>query len=545
MLIEVLYVRWNTDKLLEISIKNVENSLKNDAYLIKNIILQNPAQKYDSLFKNTQKRFTIINSHGDVLYDHMQNRSLDTSNNHLNRPEVLSALKNNEGLSKRKSETTKKNMIYFALKLNPNEIIRVSVVSDNALKHIKFSIYIHIIIFFFLNLFAIISYRFYLKRHLFHRIDEIKVMLEDGNEIREVDLKDDRWLLKFWGVIKEWQDNNLKNIEKLKLEKIKLNNIISSVDMGILLIDEENNIKLKNDSINFIYTKKNIVNYKKDIKYPEIIKFIAEIMKKQKDDFKEIFLEDIQKYILIKGKYMALRKEYLFTLKDITRNKETLEVQKNFITNVGHELKTPLTSITGYLIALRDEEDPEKREKFLNTIERNAKKIDSILMDFLNLSKIENDKVVNLAPIQLDSLTNEIYNSLETLIESKKVNLEYNFKLKNELLRIDFQKTILILKNLIENAIIYNVNQPKIKITIEEEFDRYKFIVEDNGIGIEDSHKYKVFDKFYRIDKSRTTNLAGTGLGLSIVYELVHLCGGEINISSNKNGTTFSFTLIK
>lgn len=475
----------------------------------------------------------------------MEDKSIDSTANHHNRPEILSALKNNEGLSTRKSDTTKKEMIYFALKLNSSQIIRVSIISNNALKHIKISTYIHIILFSLLNLFAFISYRFYLKRYLFDRIDQIKKMLEDGNEIKEVVTKDDKWLFKFWEVIKEWQDNNLKNIEKLKLEKIKLNNIISSVDMGILLINTDKQIKLKNDAINFIYTKEDINNYKKDIRYPEIIKFIDCLISKKENDISEIFLDDIQKYILLRGKYMASRKEYLFTIKDITRNRETLEVQKNFITNVGHELKTPLTNITGYLVALREEEDYHKRDKFISTIERNAGKLDNILMDFLNLSKIESSKVINLAPIHVNFLKDEINKSLENQIESKKAELSYKLDLQTEYIRIDFEKTTMILKNLIENAIIYNDNNPKIKVTMEEKFDKYEISVKDNGIGMNKSDTYKIFDRFYRVDKARTSNVAGTGLGLSIVYELVHLCGGDIDVKSNKNGTLFTFTMIK
>ena len=357
--------------------------------------------------------------------------------------------------------------------------------------------------------------------------------------------EDDRWLFKFWEVIKQWQDNNLKNIEKLKLEKIKLNNIISSVDMGIILVDVNKKIKLKNNAINFIYTKEDIKNYKKDIKYPEIIKFMDQLISKKEDGICEFFLDDIQKYILFVGKYMESREEYLFTIKDITRNKETLEIQKNFITNVGHELKTPLTNIMGYLVALREEEDYHKRNKFINTVERNAKKLDNILMDFLNLSKIESSRVVNLAPIHVNLLIDEINKSLENQIESKKVDLSYKLDIQTDYMRIDFEKTTMILKNLIENAIIYNTNTPKIKITIEEKFDKYKISVKDNGIGMSKSDTYKIFDRFYRVDKARTSNVAGTGLGLSIVYQLVHLCGGDIDVDSNKDGTLFTFTMIK
>jgi two-component system phosphate regulon sensor histidine kinase PhoR len=112
-------------------------------------------------------------------------------------------------------------------------------------------------------------------------------------------------------------------------------------------------------------------------------------------------------------------------------------------------------------------------------------------------------------------------------------------------MKIDLDKVILILKNLIENAIIYNKNTPEILVSVKEQFDRYVISVKDNGIGINESDTFKIFDRFYRVDKARTSNVAGTGLGLSIVNELVHICGGEIQVSSSEKGTTFLFTLIK
>lgn len=105
----------------------------------------------------------------------------------------------------------------------------------------------------------------------------------------------------------------------------------------------------------------------------------------------------------------------------------------------------------------------------------------------------------------------------------------------------------MILKNLVENGIIYNSSKnPCVKIKIEEENDRYNFVVSDNGIGIPLGEQYKVFDRFYRVDKARTSNLGGTGLGLAIVKNLVEKCGGKISITSEENkGTTFEFYVMK
>ncbi|MCK5780917.1 MAG: hypothetical protein KAH04_07835, partial [Psychrilyobacter sp.] len=259
--------------------------MENDALLIKNLVLQNPDKSYDKIFKNSLKRFTIISKNGQVIFDSFSN----SIENHSSRPEFIKALKNSQGSSVRKSNTTGHEMIYFALKLDNNDVIRVSVDSNNATRNILFNMLIHIILFILLNLFAVFSYRSYLRRNLFDKINKIKEMLEDGNKVTEVEMENNLWLSKFWLIIKEWQDTNLKNIDRLKLEKIKLNNIITSVDMGILLINENKYITLKNNSINYIYTKQNSEKYAKDIKYPEIIKFIDNILYNENEETKEIF----------------------------------------------------------------------------------------------------------------------------------------------------------------------------------------------------------------------------------------------------------------
>ncbi len=518
--------------------------MKNNAYIIKNTILENPNKDYKELFKDFKKEFAIITLDGVILFNNFQeNSSLSSSyyNGNLDNEKHL-LYREEEYFEK---EDTKEKLISFILSLNHNKIIMVSIPSNIAFKHITISTYTHIILFLLLNLFALTSYRFYLNRHLFTKVDQIKEMLEEGSEIKDPGIQKDLWLSKFYEVVKEWQSNNLKNIEKLKLEKIKLNNIISSVDMGILLFNNNKEIKLKNNAINFIYVKEDVKNYSKDIKYPEIIEFIGNLIKEKEESTQEVYLKDIKKYILLNGKYMKKRKEYLLTIKDITRNKETLEIQKKFITNIGHELKTPLTNVTGYLIALKVEVTSEKSKKFIEIIERNSKKLDNILMDFLNLSKIESNKIVNLSLIKKEDLVLELNKSLDTLIQSKKATLNFKFDTTREVIRVDFEKTNMIIKNLVENAIIYNNNIPKIDILFSEKFDKYIVSVKDNGIGIKKSDTYKIFDRFYRVDQARTSNTGGTGLGLSIVYELVQLCGGTVDVISNSEGTNFTFSMIK
>ena len=129
----------------------------------------------------------------------------------------------------------------------------------------------------------------------------------------------------------------------------------------------------------------------------------------------------------------------------------------------------------------------------------------------------------------------------ETRLKLKKVIDENNY------IRADFDKITMILKNLIENGIIYNKSEnPKIIVKITEGQDRYNFSVSDNGIGIPADEQYKVFERFYRVDRARTSNLGGTGLGLAIVKSLIEKYGGKITVVSEEGkGTTFEFYISK
>ena len=283
------------------------------------------------------------------------------------------------------------------------------------------------------------------------------------------------------------------------------------------------------------------------VKYIEVLDVITKAMKKKEDVKEEIFIASLKKYLLVTVKYLEFKKEFLITIKDITRSRELGEVQKNFIANVSHELKTPLTNIKGYLIALEDAPQ-ELQKNFLDIIRSNVEKLENITMDFLNISKIESSKIINLAPVPFERVKDEVEKILNGKVKKSGAEIEYKLELRDEnnYMNIDFEKTVTVLKNLIENGIIYNNKTPHIVVTIKEESDRYRISVKDNGIGFPEQEKENIFERFYRIDKARTSNVAGTGLGLSIVKETVDICGGKIEVTSSENeGSEFVFTLLK
>ena len=529
-----------------------KNILKEDTLLVKLVAHGKPFEEYDELFKDTNIRFTIIDYQGKVYFDSKQPNQ-EVMDNHSGRQEVLSAIYGNSGFAIRKSKTLGSYYAYYATKykLSPEDkyIIRISEDYTEKMEQIKTVACILTLFFIFLNFVSYFFYKNYLKRDLENKIKIMKGFLESGELERKIFYgREEKWLYEFWEILEEWQKNNLDNIAKLDFEKKILDLIISSVDAFIGLIDNNGNFVLKNNSLNHLLIIDS-QKYTESFKYIEIITLIKNSISLKKNIRKEVYVNGIKEYFLISVKYIKKNDQFLVTIKDITSTRRTVEIQKNFISNVSHELKTPLTNIKGYLIALEDA-PKEIRLRFLNIINNNVEKLENIVLDFLNISKIESSKILQVVPVEPKLIEDQIRESLFGIIKRKKAELNFNWNLleiNQGMINTDKEKLIMILKNLIENGIIYNTSEiPSIEVYITEEKSKYLFSVKDNGIGIPQDKLKKVFERFYRVDKARTSNMGGTGLGLAIVKELVEQFGGEIVIESSEHeGSNFRFYFLK
>lgn len=529
-----------------------KNILKEDTLLVKLLAQGKPLDEYKEIFKDTNIRFTIIDYRGKVYFDSKQ-PDQNVMDNHSGRQEVLSSIYGNDGFDIRRSKTLGSYYAYYATKyyLSPKEkyIIRISEDYTPKMEQIKNIAWVLTLFFIFLNSVSYFFYKNYLKRDLENKIKIMKGFLESGELERKIFYgREDKWLYEFWEILEEWQKNNLDNIVKLDFEKKILDLIISSVDAFIGLIDNEGRFILKNKSLNHLL----IIDgqkYTESFKYIEIITLIKNSMILKKDIRKEVYVNGIKEYFLISVKYIKKNDQFLVTIKDITSTRRTIEIQKTFISNVSHELKTPLTNIKGYLIALEDA-PKEIRLKFLEIINNNVEKLENVILDFLNISKIESSKILQIVPVESKIIEEQIKESLFGIIQKRdaKLNFCWNlFDVNQGIINTDKEKIILILKNLIENGIVYNISiSPCVDVNIVEEKSKYIFSVKDNGIGIPQDKLKKVFDRFYRVDKARTSNTGGTGLGLAIVKEIIEQFGGEITVESiEQKGSIFKFYLLK
>lgn len=552
LILEGIFIGINSKILSNLYQERAKQILKEDTILVKLVAEGNPRTKYQELFSNNALRFTLVDLTGRVVFDSKKTEEEEKKmENHLQREEIQEAIEKKESFKIRYSKTFDTEMAYYAVyvknSMGEEYILRTASDYSEELLQIKEFLFVQILFFLILNYAIHFFYKNYIKRDFYTKIKRMRKFLESG-ELEKINYsKDEYWLFEFWDILKDWQGKNLENISRLEKERRILSEVLHSVDLFIGLLDSNGKFIVKNTSLKYIVDPYE-EQYLEAIKFLELINPIKNGLITKKDYREDIYIQSLKKHFLFTMKYLEFSNRYIITIKDITNTKEAVEVQKTFINNVSHELKTPLTNIKGYLIALEDA--PETmRKKFLNTIKANVERLENIVLDFLNISKIENSNLINISQVGVEKLKKELLDILAGKINEKKAQVEFMIELtdRRDYLKVDSEKLSMILKNLIENGIVYNKNsEPKVTVKIVERGDRYNIAVEDNGMGIPIYEQDKIFERFYRVDKARTSNLGGTGLGLSIVKTLVEKCGGGLSIDSIEGkGTVFSFYISK
>lgn len=235
-------------------------------------------------------------------------------------------------------------------------------------------------------------------------------------------------------------------------------------------------------------------------------------------------------------------------IEEINLLRQTDSFRKDFIGNLAHELKTPLFNIQGFILSLIEggSEDREIRDKFLRKTERNIDRMTGLLEDLDSIYKIESGGInINTHPTNIVELCREIIDSLQKKAEKLKINLSVS-EGQNFIVLCDVNKIQQVVSNLIVNSINYGKEGGKTIVKFFDMGDKVLIEVSDNGIGIKKKHLLRIYERFYRVDKSRSRDAGGSGLGLAIVKHIIEAHGENLHVRSNfGKGTTFSFTLQK
>ncbi|HEY5524870.1 MAG TPA: ATP-binding protein [Clostridium sp.] len=520
-------------------INRTKDSLKNlNNYVIK-LNIKDGKLIEDYKINNVNVRCTLIDKDGTVVYD-STGRKLE---NHLSRIEVQNAIKNGEGYSVRLSDTTREKMVYYATKLDNGQILRTSIPFKTIVFFTGDNIIYWVII-----IIIIFSFSIFLSMKLVRAIIEplrdlenVTARIANGDLHIRVKQKSNGEIGSLGRTFNNMADQLQNQINQVIDKQNRLESILSSMESGVIAVDRRNRVIIINP-----YAKR-IFGIRKDITGESISDYIKDydvnkFLDNEEDMEGEIkLLHPVERELKIKKSSIIYDLEKIgkvIAVQDISDLKRLENMRSQFVTNVTHELKTPLTSIKGFAETLKYVEDDETRKKFLDIIDKEAERLSRLINDILVLSKIESDVFGEEEEFLPNGIIEDVLNMVKSLAESKDIslNLEQN---NNQLLYGDRDKFLQIVLNLVENGIKYSNQGAEVMVRSYSEKDNYVLQVQDTGIGIPKEDLPRIFERFYRVDKARKSG--GTGLGLAIVKHIVKTFNGEIIIDSKVDvGSVFT-----
>lgn len=340
-----------------------------------------------------------------------------------------------------------------------------------------------------------------------------------------------------------------RRIETLERDRARMEAILASMVEGVLVVNEQGRLQLVNDAARRMLKLATAAvdhSYIEAIRHPGIVEHIGRALSgEQPDGFELSVTRDTTRVLVARvAPVVATGRGAVLVMHDITELRKADQVRRDFVANVSHELRTPLTAIKGYAEAILDDpDDPDTGEKFLDIIHRHATRMERLVKDLLRLARLDaGQETIELVPCDIAGLLNGIANDFEPIATDKRQTIHADVTRQAARLTTDPAKLHDIVRNLVENAVNYTPSGGTIDVTAKVVDGSFQLAVADTGHGIPPEELGRVFERFYRVDKSRT--LPGTGLGLSIVKHLVHVLGGEVTVSNQDGGgALFTVTL--
>jgi len=549
----------------EETLSEIERSLYLRATFLQNIaleLLSNSSNikiqdRIKNLGKKIDTRFTVININGRVLADSQKDpKAMD---NHGNRPEILAAHSHGQGITTRFSDTIKNNMMYYALAVMKDDkligYVRTSLplsVIDERLSRI------HTLVLFAMSVSILVALLlgFFVARGFAKPLTAMTTIAENMSEGNydqriSIDRKDEIGSLA--KALNKMAKNSSERLETIILEKNKLVAILAGMVEGVVAVDKNENI------IHFNEAAKRILGISNNV---DMDRKIWETTHLQ--EFCQIFSLALNEETEIRKKYKTVKKSkdqivdvhaspfrdgsgelvgVVAVLYDVSELERLETIRKDFVANVSHELKTPITAARGLLETVIDDNEMsiENHRIFITKAMNQILRLSNIVTDLLSLSRLETVKMDLIREcIDLRDVVNDSIQALHPVSEEKRISIEYEeFDMSLEVLG-DREALFQSVNNLIDNAIKYNSKHGKVWLRLYNEGKNAVLEVRDSGIGIEALEKHRIFERFYRIDKARSTQVGGTGLGLSIVKHTVLAHGGQLSVESFLGtGSTF------
>lgn len=476
-------------------------------------------------------RLTWIDTDGTVLFDSSTTES--TMENHGDREEVKEAFAEGEGSASRLSETIGLRTIYHAIRLNDGTVIRIAEDYDTV-GILTFRMLSPILI----VLVGAIAVSSFIANKLGSAI---------ANPINTIDLDHPLEADTYEEIapllvrIDKQNDQIREQLDQLHQKKKEFNSVISNMNEGLILINtHEEIISINSAAMQMFHTDPTVKTITQACRIPEMSELV-----------KNLFIHgSAETTCTIRGRRLQLSGHAITSYGvltgadiiayDITEEYEAEQTRREFTANVSHELKTPLQSIMGSAELLENHlVQPKDQDNFIHKIRLEAKRMLNLIDDIIRLSQLDEGAPVETNVLNLSDMANEAKEAVSTIAEQKGVTLHMD--LQPAKIRANNRLVYEIIFNLMDNAIRYNKENGTVTVQTYADGNDAIVSVSDTGIGIPEDAINRIFERFYRVDKSHSRSTGGTGLGLSIVKHAVSLCKGQITVKSRPNeGSTFT-----
>ena len=561
---------WYASRVLtEHSQARILSELRAQAYLVEKLVsgqlAETNAASLDVMLKElapkTSSRITLVLPDGKVIADsHEDPARMD---NHALRPEIKEAFAGKVGTSTRYSFSLNKEMTYLAIPVTDrNTVVGIVRIAEpvSALFASLRPIYRE---FFGAGIIIVMlaaGFSLYVSQRINRPITE---MQQGAGRFAKGDLTyrlDVPQLEEFGALAKAMNamaSQLHSRIYTITEQRNELEAVLTGMVEAVIVVSSEERILRLNQAAEKLFQirEEKVKNrpVQEAIRNTDLNRFVADSLNSDESIERDLVLVgDTDVFLQVNG--VRLKDAdgrsigALVVLDDVTRLKTLEKIRRDFVANVSHELKTPVTSIKGFLETLKEGaiRDPENAERFLDIIMRHTDRLSAIIEDLLSLSRIEQNTekgevAIEERPIQ------DVFDSVERAVrsraEDKKIKLE--FALDDSIVAV-INRTLLeqAIVNLVDNALKYSEPDSTIRIVSEQSAEQITIRVEDQGCGIPKEHLARIFERFYRVDKARSRKVGGTGLGLAIVKHIAQAHGGSVEVESSPGrGSTFSIHL--
>jgi len=515
----------------------------------------------DNLGSIINSRVTLITNQGEVVGDSsLTIQEISLLDNHLNRLEVLEALKNKRGWSSRYSNTLEANLLYFAVldeNIDEPNVIRVAVPLsslDSALSSLELAVSLLFIVVFIVSVFA----SFISSRILYSNIealDKAASRIIDG-AIKKKDIKalPTQRVDEFGNVartISQISADLKQRIQDIAKQRDQFGNVLNDLGEGILVADNNENIFYSNEQSQIILELQKLNGRKlQSLNIPAINYLTERAKEKKKADIEfEIELKDkATRWVLGSMNKSKSTGEFILVLHDISQLRQLNSMRRDFISNLSHELRTPVSVIRANSETLLSGalEDKKEAAVFAKAIMHNSERLSEMVSDLIDLSRIEyGDLKLNIRSIDINQIIESIVFSMKSILKRKNISIEFDPHQTKSMVEADLNALERIINNFIDNAYKYSPKNSSIIITTETLNNDIKINIIDEGYGIAPKEMNLIFDRFFRTASARASEKTGSGLGLAIVKNLVNSLNGKVGVESNEKGSTFWFTLPK